>query len=138
MIAGEKILYKPGTVVEPGGYMHGYITTNNQYCGYQPPALPSSITGISGTQGNDSDQQERFVIYPNPTNGFFTVEQTGNNTYNSVVIEIAGMQGETLKSVTLNGEKSHEFRLPDLAQGLYFVKIMADGTVSNIKLVKMK
>jgi hypothetical protein len=138
MIAGEKILYKPGTVVEPGGYMHGYITTNNQYCGYQPPALPSSITGISGTQGTGSDEQERFVIYPNPTNGFFTVEQTGNNIYNNVVIEIAGMQGETLKSVTLNGEKSCEFRMPDLAQGLYFVKIMADGTVSNIKLVKMK
>ncbi len=32
MIAGHNILYRPSTHIASGAYMHGYITTNGQYC----------------------------------------------------------------------------------------------------------
>ncbi len=37
MIAGERIVYYPGTVVEAGGYMHGYINADTRYCCCQAP-----------------------------------------------------------------------------------------------------
>lgn len=37
VIAGQKIQFKPGSRVMPGGYLHGYITTGGEYC---MPAVP--------------------------------------------------------------------------------------------------
>ena len=38
---------------------------------------------------------------------------------------------------TIIGEKMHDFRFSDMATGLYFVKVVADGYVETMKLVKL-
>jgi hypothetical protein len=136
MIAGERIFYKPGTVVEPGGYMHGYITTNNQYCGYQPPSLPGSLT--AGTGETTLSGSSRFLLYPNPTSGKFTLEQTIDRKFKSVEVKIIGMEGQEYKKVVLKNKKKYDFNLPALPDGIYFVKVMADGETDHLKLVKVK
>jgi hypothetical protein len=137
MIAGQKILYLPGTTVQAGGYMHGYISINNQYCMLQAPALPTVATMATGEEEPSMTSQESsFIIYPNPTNGNFTLEQKHGKIYDKVQVEIYGMRGERLLSGEMTGELKHEFWSSDLPHGLYFVKVVAGGYVETFKLVK--
>jgi hypothetical protein len=42
MIAGQKINFLPGSKVNPGGYLHGYITQDGSWC--NTPAMPGLMT----------------------------------------------------------------------------------------------
>ena len=135
MIAGQNIRYLAGTTVQSGGYMHGYITNSNQYCGM----APSMLTVINGEDDVIfNSEQTFFKIYPNPTSGNFTVEQKGERVYGKVQIEIYGMRGDRLMTREMIGEKKHEFWTSDLPYGLYFVKVVADNYVETFKLVKTR
>ncbi|MDP1622768.1 MAG: T9SS type A sorting domain-containing protein [Bacteroidales bacterium] len=134
MIAGQNIIYLPGAKVNAGGYMHGLITTNNQFCGQKLPAIPMVVTGQ--TEPALNTQSPSFTIYPNPTSGNFIVEQKGEKVYNKVDVEVYGMRGEKLMKGEMTGEMKHEFWVSDLRNGLYFVKIVADDYVETIKLIK--
>ena len=135
MIAGQDIHYLPGTAVQPGGYMHGYITANNAYCG-QSPSIVTVPTGEAEPVFNSD--QTFFIIYPNPTTGNFTLEQKGEKVYGKVKVEIYGMRGDRLMTGEMIGEKKHQFWMSDLPSGLYFVKVVADGYVETFKLVKTR
>ncbi|MFZ4520803.1 MAG: T9SS type A sorting domain-containing protein, partial [Bacteroidales bacterium] len=135
MIAGQNIRYLPGTSVHAGGYMRGYITTNNQYCGQ----APSMVTVIAGEGENPIiPEQTFFTIYPNPTSGNFTLEQKGGIAYEIVKVEVYGMRGERLINQELIGEKKHEFWFSDLPPGLYIVKVFANEHMETFKLVKTR
>jgi hypothetical protein len=47
------------------------------------------------------------------------------------------MQGEKVMSVTIIGQRQHDFRFSDMTSGLYFVKIIAEGYVETKKLIKL-
>ena len=83
-------------------------------------------------------QTPSFTIYPNPTTGNFTLEQKSGKLYGNVEVEIYGVRGERLMTGELIGEKKHEFFISYLPQGLYFVKIIAEGHVESFKLVKTR
>jgi hypothetical protein len=136
MVAGQNIIYLPGTSVHPGGYLHGYISTNNHYCGQQAPSIPTNITGESDPAV--SLQRPDFTIYPNPTNGNFTLEQKGETGNAIVEVEIYGMRGEKVLSGELAGEKKHEFSISGFPVGLYFVKVVSGKYVETIKVIKTR
>jgi hypothetical protein len=138
MVAGHNIRYLPGTTVKPGGYMHGYISTNNQYCGQQAPALPAVISGTEGEEPSMIVQKPSFSLYPNPTSGNFTIEQKGEKLYDNVKVEVYGMRGEKMMTGELIGEQKHQFGLNDLPHGIYIVKVYADGYLETFKLVKTR
>ena len=134
MIAGQNIIYMQGTIVKPGGYMHGYISTI--YCGQKAASIVEAPAGegeIPVTAGKST-----FKLYPNPTSGNFTLEQTGEKVYDKVKVEVFGMRGERVMTGEIVGEKKHEFFLSDLPHGLYFVKLIAEGYVETFKLVKTR
>ena len=137
MIAGHNIRYLPGTTVMAGGYMHGYITTDDQYCGQQAPAIPTVVAGGS-EQPATSTQSMSFSIYPNPTSGNFTVEQKGEGMPADVKVEVYSMRGEKVMTGEIIGEKKHEFWLSNLPHGLYFVKVLAGDYIETFKLVKTR
>ncbi|MEI6434118.1 MAG: choice-of-anchor D domain-containing protein [Bacteroidota bacterium] len=133
-IAGQKIFYYAGTKVLPGGYMLGKIAPNGPWC--MPQKIAEAPAGqeelIAGT-GNAF-----FSIFPNPTNGNFTLVQKTEKLYNNVKVEIYGMNGEKMISASMIGEKQHEFKTADLPSGLYFVRVVADSYVETMKLVKTR
>ena len=114
--------------------MHGYITTNNQYCGQQAPALPSVVAGEE--EPSVISTVSRFKLYPNPTSGNFTIEEKSEKVCGNVQVEIYGMNGEKLMSGVMSGERKHEFMVTDLPQGLYFVKVISDNNPETFKLIK--
>ncbi len=133
-IAGQKIIYYPGTKVYSGGYMHGYIAPVGPWCPTQK--LPSVASGQEELPSVLSTGN--FNIYPNPTNGNFTIVQKAEKLYSNVKVEIYGMNGAKMITAVMIGEKQHEFSANDLQSGLYFVKIIADDYVETIKLVKTR
>jgi hypothetical protein len=137
MIAGQNIRYLPGTTVLPGGRMHGYITSTNQYCGQKSPAIPSTIAGEDEPFVQETNPV--FSLYPNPTSGNFTIEQKSASLFGKVMVEIYNMCGERIMEKEITGEMKHEFSMPDLLHGLYFVKIMVNDTyIKTFKLVKLR
>ncbi len=134
-IAGGNILYYAGTMVHPGGYMHGYITLTNNYCSAPVPPMVAVKTGMEEAPAGIDNLN--FKLYPNPTNGNFTLVQKSSGLYENVNVEIFSMHGEKVLAERFAGEKMHDFVFSDMATGLYFVKIVADGYVETIKLVKL-
>lgn len=85
-------------------------------------------TGLSKNTLNASV----LSIYPNPSNGSFTVKFDGINARNIKLIDITG---KTIEIRRLSGNSQSEtFELP---QGLYFIQLEAiEGTVTRKVLVK--
>ncbi len=133
-IAGQTIYFLAGTTVQSGGFLHGYIAPGGPYCsntkiGENTMGMEDLPTVISTAF---------FSIYPNPTNGNFTVEQKGEMTYGKVKVEVYNMSGEKMLNESVIGQKRHEFRFAEMPSGLYFVKIVADDHIETIKLIKTK
>jgi hypothetical protein len=132
MIAGENILFYPGTYVEPGGYLLGYIAPGGPWC--TGPAMPSIIAGTR-TRGMDEDQAS-YRIYPNPTTGDFMVEWKSAEAMTTWVVEIYDMKGEKLSSSQLSGEQKHEFSLSGKPNGIYMIRVIGGKTSGSTRIVK--
>ena len=133
MIAGQNIIYLPGTLVQPGGYMHGYIS--NQYC-YAADA-PIAAAKSSGVENSFILNQSFFQVYPNPTTGAFTLEFTGDAESVPATVEIFGMNGIKLLTRQLNGQKRQELSVSTFTPGIYFIHVLAGKNSKVVKLIKL-
>ena len=135
MISGQRIYYLPGTTVEHGGYMWGYITTTGKYCAGKAPTI---VTAVENEEVPAGIGQTFFTLYPNPTSGNFVLEQKGEKVYNTFNVEVYGMRGEKILAATLTGEKKHDFGFSEFPAGLYFVKVISGEYIETIKLIKTR
>ena len=138
LIAGQNILFLPGTTVFSGGYMHGYITDSSQYC----PSLPATIVGAQLKNGDQSLQtvsgiQQKIIIYPNPVQDIFTVESSGNESLLITGIEIFSMSGMRVYSKVFEGISKQSVSTDQFKSGIYFVRISATTGNEIYKLIKM-
>jgi hypothetical protein len=134
-IAAQNILFEPGAKVEAGAYMHAYISTI--FCGAIPP-MTAAITGQEETNAPAGIEQTFFSIYPNPTNGNFTLVQKGDRQFGDVTVEVFGMRGDKVLTSHMIGEKNHEFATSTLSPGLYFIKVVAGDYTETIKLIRTR
>jgi hypothetical protein len=135
-IAGSTIFYLPGTTVLQGGYMLGMITSpTGPFCNTPPPVAASVTTGLE--ERPFATERSFFTLYPNPTNGNFTIMQKGERQYGNVKVEVYNMSGKKVLTDNMIGLEKHEILITGLPSGLYFVKVVADDYVETIKLVKL-
>ncbi|MCX6268970.1 MAG: fibronectin type III domain-containing protein [Bacteroidetes bacterium] len=136
IIAGNRISFGPGTRVDAGGYLHGYISYDMDCSLVKAPTIP---TIISGNGENSFDiGKTAITLYPNPTSGNFTLVQKGDKLFGNVNIEVYNIQGEKVMTDQMVGEKKRQFNFADMPVGLYFVKVVAGDYVETIKLVKTR
>ena len=80
-------------------------------------------------------------IYPNPTNGSFTVAfQNENNSSNKTVIQIIDMHGRLIFEQDIFAIESvvgTELNLDFARSGMYFVKVIQEGKTQQLPLVKI-
>jgi hypothetical protein len=82
--------------------------------------LPESAAGIK--------------VYPNPSNGSFTVEVSETN--GGATITITDVLGKTIETRIIGGnEKKAVFRLTNIAAGSYLVKVNAGNKTYRDKIV---
>ncbi len=135
MVAGQNIIYLPGTVVEAGGYMLGYITTSSDFC-YQTK-LPASVASIENPETFAYLPGARFRVFPNPTSGKFTLEKTDGVYTGNATMEIIGLNGIRVLSQILSEEKRHVFNIGYLMPGLYFIRVITGKDVETVKLIRL-
>jgi hypothetical protein len=136
MIAGQNIVYHPGTSVDMGGYMYGYISTEFCTIPSNPVACNPQIAGNGASELKESRDANCGIIYPNPTSGELTLEQTEYVNDQYLKMEVYTLLGKRILSHNIMDEKKHLFNLGNVANGIYLVRIMCDGKVETIKLVK--
>jgi len=133
MIAGENIIYYPGTTVEPGGYLHGYTALGGPYC---------IVTDKASVVTADNEpvvkrESNFFRIYPNPTTGTFTLTLNGYVPSEKINVEVFNMKGEVISSTEMVDEFKHEFSLAGKPAGLYLVKVISGGQTGSSRIVKI-
>jgi hypothetical protein len=138
MIAGERINYLPGTKVDWGGFMHGYITTNAQYCTFKNSEWGTDMngTGEESLVTPNHSSNRLFSVYPNPTNGDFILELSGDQIDAKVSVEIYSMRGEKIITAELEGERKHEFSLTDRPTGVYFIRVVTGNNTGAGKIIR--
>ncbi|HPW66392.1 MAG TPA: T9SS type A sorting domain-containing protein [Salinivirgaceae bacterium] len=76
---------------------------------------------------------ESFCIYPNPTNGSFSVSTQNNNT--NIEISICNLQGQIIYKKAYSDTSNVNIDL-EIPQGVYFVTIKLTDETKTIKLIK--
>lgn len=133
--AGVRILIVPDAHVFNQGYLWAHITPGGPWC--PPPAKIAQVTAAPEEQ-LPTLEKSWFTIFPNPTNGNITLVQKGDMQYGDVRVEVFSMRGDRVLSSQMIGVKQHEFETSALPTGIYFVKVIAEGYVETIKLVKTR
>jgi hypothetical protein len=139
MIAGQNIIYLPGTTVQPGGYMHGYITTNEQYCFVPANPVVSNFSpdGDNQTAVQEVSKNQQIRIYPNPAGSYFTLECMGNETESIKWVNIFNMNGMNIQSENLSSERTQLIQVGGLRPGVYFIRVETTRGQETLKLIKL-
>jgi hypothetical protein len=82
---------------------------------------------------DDLASLEDFSVYPNPSNGLFTITMNTNtdDDYNLTIRDIQGKEVYT-ELISVNGEYRRDLDLSDLAKGVYYLQIQ-DGENSKVE-----
>lgn len=134
-IAGVKIIYYPGTKVNLGGYMRGYISTI--FCNpYNHPGANAPLVADIENPGVANAGNSFIKIYPNPTHDKFTLELTGDVTASRVHIEILGILGDKILSKEVEIDRKQEFSLSDRPTGIYMIRVASGQNTETQKIIK--
>jgi hypothetical protein len=120
---GENALANPTTISEPGTY---YVTQTVDGC--ESDYIPVEIQMVLGSEDFSSD---KFSYYPNPVESMLTLTYTDAITQ----IEVINMLGQTVMSSDSNTNMIM-VDMSDLADGCYFVKVVAGEKAHSVKVFK--
>lgn len=90
-----------------------------------------AVTVKSSTLGTNDLAIKNFEYYPNPVKNVLTISNT------SIIDEVTfiSIKGETLLTKQINGLRS-EIDLSNFSNGIYFLKVKAEGAEKTVKLIK--
>ena len=88
-----------------------------------------------GTGVEEHDAAKNFIsLYPNPANGFVTIQSDDSNV-SLKHVEVYDVMGRKVMSEVLNGQ-NQRFSIEKLPAGIYNIHILTDnGCYTNLKLV---
>jgi len=85
--------------------------------------------------GIEEGKATSFNVFPNPTFGQFSIQNTGN--LKDLEIEIVDIQGKVMyqNATSLNTQSKLDVSLEGMAKGIYLVKLTFDGTLEQHRIV---
>jgi len=139
MIAGEKILYLPGTTVQHGGYLHGYIAPQGPWCqAYKSTSATPEISELAARDDQKMIRENGFRVYPNPTEGSFTVELLSDPGETPVAIRCYDLTGSLILEKEIVVGRKLGMTLTGWEPGIYVIRITADKWFGYKKIIKTK
>lgn len=138
-IAGNKVIFKPGFKAYTDSYVHAFITTNEDYCTNYSMA-PVSVE-VEEELEEDSDKPQdagnmdsEIVIYPNPTNGSFTIDFRGKT--NTGELALINFQGSVVHGQYFSNQMKMKLDISNYPDGMYILLMRISGKVYTQKIVK--
>lgn len=126
-IAGQSITFLPGTSIQSGAYVHASITNNGSFCVNPQPTVTAQTLVEKSVEMNDNENVsgqkipiQSMKIFPNPSNGIFTIQLHGLKNENT--ISIYNSLGKTISEI--NAKRSQTVDLSHLQKGLYIAKVI--------------
>jgi hypothetical protein len=117
-----------------GGGTHSWtvVVTDENNC----TSSATSTVNFYDCTGIDEPGINAAEIYPNPSNGTFTIRfaKATSKTVNLTIADAAGNEVYQLNNAT-PGNKELKVRVPGLAAGIYMVKITDDNKISSLRLI---
>lgn len=90
---------------------------------------------IEGTLGTEELSQNSFQIYPNPSNGIFTIALNSSEEFNYNLYDVTGK--EILKAVKINPDQlKYDIDLRSFHSGVYFIQLYSEKGSVTKKLIK--
>ena len=117
---------------EPGTYTVVLTMTND--CGDRTSTQTIEVLSVHTAEAFGDMV---FSVFPNPTQGKFTVSIENANLSNQLSLELRDVQGRVIeyqKLQAISGNIQHTFNQPNLPSGVYFLKLsdQENSTVARI------
>ncbi len=139
LVAGEKISILPETQISQGAHFIARIDVDGSFCG-ELKAIVATGEAIENIEEppemHPGDPESFFKVYPNPTEGFFTVELFKADDNVSIIVEVYALHGTRIFSKELPPHSLHVVDLTGHKPGLYIVRITMDNNVGFERLIK--
>ncbi len=75
-----------------------------------------------------------FTLFPNPTDGLFTVEISNPENYS--ILKVENILGQTILIKNIGGENSINIQLPnEIAKGIYMVRLIGENAMDAKQIV---
>ena len=132
LIAGQNIIFMPGTHVFQNGYLQGYIS--DTYCG-QISAPVTSLDTLEDTPPEISTACA-FKIYPNPSYGCFNLELSPEPNNQPIKIACYNHLGYLVIEKEIHAGMKHEISLKDQPSGMYLLRVNQNGNIGVRKILK--
>ena len=126
----ELIEHNPENEI-PGNWQASYITGGT----------PGLINSELGSVIHNSTGPDPFIyIYPNPGNGIFYLQSVNplNASYEISVFNLVGRMVTSVHGHSLSTSDRILIDLYDQPDGIYIIKVLLEGRVENLKVVKSK
>ena len=93
--------------------------------------VTQNVSLCTGINSQIANQNSQIVLYPNPSNGIFTISGIEQNTSISIYNAI----GELVKSIQ-STDNNTTIDLPDYSNGIYFIKVKNNNADVIQKIIK--
>ncbi|HNY01018.1 MAG TPA: choice-of-anchor J domain-containing protein [Bacteroidales bacterium] len=140
LIAGDSILLRPGTTVQPGGYLHAYITTHCIGCNTPLSPVTLSEKGEKAVQPGErisgSGRTITFRIFPNPAEDKVTLVPEGLPDGPTLLAELVSVTGEKILVQPVSPTGPTTFSLTGFRPGIYLVRLNAGDASAATVLIR--
>lgn len=132
-IGGDKYIvlkYQSGSTTTYGWIRVGCVSEDS--CYIKEYSSGSSSVGIS------ENVKTSFSVYPNPSNGVFTLKGSNLNAVDQQSITLKNICGEAVKFSMEEGSSSLIFTMdPALPNGYYFLQYSENGVLHSVRIIRV-
>lgn len=135
LIAGQNIIFHPGTSVLEGGFLWARITTTEDYCN-QPDNILASEEILAEETADIIPDGSFFKVFPNPTTGIVQLSIINSKENKDITVEVYDILGERFIKQDFFGSSHSEIDLSGMPKGIYFIRVFRGSELGVEKVIK--
>lgn len=137
IVAGQNIVFLEGTSVNEGAYFLARIATNNDYCANPETMVMTrnDESEVAGLHNEIIPESSNYKIFPNPSNGAFTLALLTEVKPELVPVIIYNLMGEQILQISVTGNGHHHFDLSHWPRGVYLIRVMMGRETGFEKII---
>jgi len=135
IVAGQSILFLPGTTIMEGSSFIARITTDGNYCNMTVNQMEQTV---AQDEPQDMIKPEKesshLTLYPNPGNGIINLSFDGNYNNEMIQVTVFNTMGGKIRQQTLLGGEALD--LTSVQPGMYLLHVIRDSKLFIKKYLK--